>query len=154
MNKMDRRTFLTLTGAGSLAAGAGVGVPGATILASECAFAFRAVAGLPQKPLPSYASYVVQGHVDLQIRSGFIATTVVAGEPGAMSDIALPGLSRVVRVTDVVRRGKEVVVQGVIDDRWQLMKGESPEVEIRVNRADQIVHAPFFGNLVPMRLVS
>src|SRR5205085_1807201 len=73
MNKLNRRKFLTLAGVGSAAAAAGAALPGANLLTGgekAKTFTFRAVVGLPKKPLPAYASYVIEGHVDLAAGSG------------------------------------------------------------------------------------
>jgi hypothetical protein len=65
MKGINRRRFLQLAGAGSLAAataGATAAVPGLptaarlTATSTKGSFTFRAVTGLPSKPLPSYAS--------------------------------------------------------------------------------------------------
>src|SRR5215472_5537567 len=98
MKGINRRSFLQIAGAGSLAAvtaSAAAGVPGLTAASRLTAtskqgtYTFRAVIGLPSKPLPSYASYVLEGHVDLTTRSGIMMKTVFAGHPGAMSTVAL-----------------------------------------------------------------
>ncbi len=85
MDKLNRRKFLKVAGA-STAVVAGVSVPSADLLANNTTkkgtLTFRAVAGLPAKPLPSYASYVLEGHVDLTSGSGVMTKTVFAGSPG------------------------------------------------------------------------
>ena len=57
MDKLNRRKFLKVAGA-STAVVAGVSVPSAGLLAGNTTksdtLTFRAVAGLPAKPLPSY----------------------------------------------------------------------------------------------------
>jgi len=88
MNSTSRRRFLTLAVAGTVE-------PGKRAQAATAGrelFTFRAVAGLPAKPFPSYASYVIQGHVDIVRSTGIVTKTVFAGAPEAMSTIVLPGL--------------------------------------------------------------
>src|SRR5712691_1586012 len=109
MNKMteiSRRKFLKMLGAGTgfMAAGAlipgGVLTSGRVLQATKNKLKFRAVGGLPQGVLPSYASYVIEGTIDLRTHSGVATKNVFAGPPEAMSTIALPGLSRTVRITE------------------------------------------------------
>jgi hypothetical protein len=155
MSKIDRRRFLTLAGMGSVAAVAGAGPNATRLLASSgSAFTFRAVAGLPAKPLPAYASYVLEGHVDLAKHTGFLTTSLIAGDPGSMSTVALPGLSRVVRVTDVQGRGSIVRIRGVVDDRSQLMQGERSNVEVRINRSRGTVVTHFLGEAIKLQLAK
>jgi len=45
-----------------------------------------------------------------------VTKTVFAGAPEAMSTIALPGLSRIVRITEVQDRGAQLRLTGVVDD--------------------------------------
>src|SRR5437763_17067373 len=117
MNKLNRRKFLTLAGVGSAAAAAGAALPGANLLTGgekAKTFTFRAVVGLPKKPLPAYASYVIEGHVDLAAGSGVLTKAVFAGTPEAMSAVALPGLSRIVRITEVQELGGTLRITGVV----------------------------------------
>src|SRR6266702_3966850 len=114
MNKLNRRKFLTMAGVGSAAAASAV-LPGAGLLTGTGAgkngvYTFRAVVGLPKKPLPAYASYVIEGQGD------------------------------VLRIT------------GVVDDRSQLQRGESPTTQILVDRSRGIVQAGFLGNPVLLNL--
>ncbi len=153
MNQMNRRTFLKLTGTGSAAAVAAV-VPGAGLLevASANRLSFRATAGLPARPLPAYATKVLEGSVDLEHGTGIVTSRVLAGHPGANSEIALPGLSRVLRVTSATRRGSEWHLAGLVEDRSQLRPGENPQVEIVIDRNRGIVRAPLAGQEVMLRL--
>ena len=154
MNGINRRSFLKLAGAGSAAA-AGVGLPGASLLvgtAQASTYSFRAVAGLPAAPLPSYASYVIEGHVNLSTRSGTVTKLVFAGAPEQMSTIALPGLSRAVRVTDARQQGDLLHLTGVVDDRSQLRPDERATVEITIDRAQGAVQTHFLGSRVSLRL--
>ncbi len=153
MKGIDRREFLKLAGAGSVAVAAGAVVPAAAMLASRNgAFTFRAVAGLPREPFPSYASYVVQGHVDLTSHSGMVTQTTYAGDPKAMSTIALPGLTRTVRITGMRGVGATLELSGVIDDKSQLRRGESSTVTIGIDRSRGVVRAPFPGSNTPLEL--
>src|SRR2546421_977068 len=124
MKGINRRRFFQLAGMGSLAAVTAAipvlsTVPRLTSTSKQGTYTFRAVTGLPSKPLPSYASYVLEGHVDLTTRSGVMMKTVFAGHPEAMSTVALPGLSRIIRITDVQDLGGTFRVRGVVDDRSQ-----------------------------------
>lgn len=154
MEDMNRRKFLKVVGVGTgaVAAGAVVTSIGVGSWRGAQAFSFRAVGGLPGGPVPAYASYVIEGHVDLASRSGVITKAVFAGPPEAMSTIALPGLSRAVRVTGVRDLGGYVYVDGVIDDPSQLVAGESPEVHVQIDRDAGIARAVFLGSKVLLRL--
>ena len=160
MEKINRRKFLTLVGVGSgavaggaMLSGAGLGLLGGPSGdKSGGTFSFRAVSGLPGGALPSYASYVVQGNVNVAARSGVVARAVYAGYPGAMSTIALPGLSQVVRVTDVREAEGAVDITGVIDDRSQLRPGEDAVVQVRVDRSRGAAWTRFLGQPVELRL--
>src|SRR5207253_2616301 len=106
----------------------------------------------PPEPMPSYASYVVEGHVDLATQSGVITKKVFAGAPQAMSTIAFPGLSQIVRVTEVNDMKDTLHIKGLVDDRSQLQKGESPEFEMHIDPNRQQVQATFFGSKVVLQL--
>lgn len=154
MKEIDRRKFLKLVGAGSAAIAAATMVPAAVFSnrPGEGSSAIRAVAGLPQGAVPSYATYVLEGNVNVAAQSGVITKTVYAGPPEAMSNIALPGLSRIFRVTKVRDLGGSVSVSAVVDDRSQLRAGENPNVEILIDRTNREVRAPFMRNEVALRL--
>jgi cytochrome c-type biogenesis protein CcmE len=62
-----------------------------------------------------------------------------------MSQIGLPGLSRVFRITEVDVDGKRVRLGGVVEDRSRLLRGESPNVELVVAPGRKIVRVPFVG---------
>ncbi len=149
MEQMDRRNFVKLAGAGSaLAAASAAGVPLAAHVLSNNAgvLRFSASAGVPAKPLASYATHLVEGTVDLGTGTGLVTSRVVAGHPGEPSLIGLPGLARVISITNVEPDGQRYRLQGVIEDRSQLQRGESPMVEILVDRARKLVHVPFLGH--------
>lgn len=153
MEKLNRRKFLKVAGASSAVA-AGAAIPSAGLLASSTAthgtVTFRAVAGMPQKPLPNYASYVIEGHVNLDTQTGVITKSVFAGGPETMSTVALPGMSRIARVTDVGYEGSVLRITGVVDDRSQLRRGESNTFVILLDRSLGTVKAEFFGDNVTL----
>jgi len=133
---------------------AGVGAKGLSWFGGKELFAFRAVGGLPSGNLPSYASYVLEGHLNPITLSGVVTRTVYAGPPEAMSQIVIPGLTRVMRVDGLRDIGSLLHVRGVTDDRSQLREGESPTMEFRIDRTAGVAHAPFFGTSVPLRVVA
>jgi hypothetical protein len=159
MNRVNRRGFLQMAGAASAALPVSAAlelaaprVHEAVDPAAASIYYFRAIAGVPDRPLPAYASYVLSGHVDRASGTGLVAQTVFAGAPDAMSEIALPGLSRIVRVTDTRELDGALYLTGVVDDRSQLQSGESPQVQMRIDRASGIVSAGFFGSEAELRL--
>jgi len=152
MNRIDRRKFLKMAGASSALAAAATLPAAGWLLWKKDVLEFRAVTGLPQPPLPGYASYVIRGKVDLNAGSGTITKALYAGPPDGMSSIAWPGLSREVRVTGVQRSGDVVQITGLLEDPSQLQKGESPNVDIIVNRVEGTARAQFFGMPVTMTL--
>ncbi len=160
MKELNRRRFLQLAGAGSLAAAAGAAaaVPalptasGLTATSTRGTFTFRAVTGLPSQPLPSYASCVIEGHVNLTARSGSVTKTVFAGAPQTMSTVALPGLSRIIRITDVQDLGGTFRMSGVVDDRSQLQPGESRSFELFIDPAQHLARTTLHGSEVVLQL--
>jgi hypothetical protein len=113
---------------------------------------FRALAGLPAKPLPSYATLIMEGHVDLARRTGVLTTTLFAGAPQDMSDVALLGMSRVMRVVDVREQSGRVRITAVVDDRAQLRKGESAVVRVFLDLRRGTVSTRFISTPVTLRL--
>jgi len=156
VNRIERRKFLKVAGAGVAgAAAAGALGPLASMVISVSKngiLRFRAVTGLPREPLPAYASYILEGQVDLQAKSGAITRTLYAGAPDAMSAITFPGVKRTVRVTGLEQSDGLIRIRGLVDDPSQLLKGESSTVEVVVNRAQGLAWAQFFGTEVSMRL--
>jgi hypothetical protein len=112
------------------------------------------VAGVPRPPLPSYASYVLEGTIDLATGSGVLRKTVFAGAPEAMSGIALPGLSRSLRVTDVRRTGGSLLVTVVAEDPSALTPQESPRNVIRIDPSQGVVRTPFIDNEHILHLIT
>jgi len=150
MQQMDRSTFMKLAGAGSVAAA--VPMAGKLATQDQSRLQFKALGGLPKAPLPSYATHVVEGTVDLTTGTGIVTTRVLAGHPGGTSGVGLPGLARIIRVDRVVAERDEYRLAGVIEDRSQLRRGESAEVEIVVDRKQGVVRAPFAGRQVSLPL--
>jgi hypothetical protein len=154
MKTIDRRDFLKMAGAGTVVVAAGVAVPVAGFFtwSKKDVLRFRAVAGMPKAPLPTYASYVVEGQVNLTTRTGQLAKSVHAGAPDAISGVVFPGTARSIRVTDVKQTGDGVLISGEIVERSQLLKGESPSFKIQINRSTGVAQADFLGSGVVMRL--
>jgi hypothetical protein len=91
MQNMDRRRLFKLAGVGSVVvAGAALPVVGRIANQESDVFGFRATVGLPEAPLPSYATFVIEGTVNLATRTGLLTSRVLAGHPGALSEIGLP----------------------------------------------------------------
>ncbi len=149
MKQVDRRNFLKLAGAGTAVAAAAL-VPGTGLLTwiTGDTVKFRAVAGLPKKPLPAYASLVIEGNVDLDARTGWVTQSLLAGAPGAISNIAFPGTARAIHVTNVLRSHDRVEITGVIEATETLGRNESPNVTILIDRAQRTAKAGFFGHEV------
>lgn len=70
---------------------------------------------------------------------------MLAGHPGEPSPIGLPGLARVYKITDVGLDGNRYRLRGIVEDRSQLRRSESPKVEIVVDQGRKLVHAPLLG---------
>jgi hypothetical protein len=146
MNKLNRQGFLKLAGSGSAALAAAPALSAErwlTATGTGKALTLRAVVGLPTDPLPVYASYVIEGQVNVATRSGALTTAVYAGAPEEMSTIALPGLSRRIRITDVQDVAGVLHITGVIADRSQLHTGERHIVAIRLDRVHGLAGARF-----------
>ncbi len=152
MKRVDRRTFLKLAGSSSVAVAAAA-VSGSALLQqlSGKQLTFRASAGLPASPLPSMVTKIVEGQVDLSSGTGIVSSRVLAGYP-TPSQVALPGLSRQIRVITATQAGGVVRLTGVVDDRSQLQAGEAPSMEILIDRGRGIVIAPLAGHNVTLAL--
>ena len=153
MQHVNRRRLFKLAGIGTIVA-AGVAVPTVGRLRDngQNQFQFRAVVGLPKPPLPSYATYVMEGTLDLAAGRGLLTSRVLAGHPDGVSDIGLPGLGRIIAVTHVEQRGSQLAVRGLVQDRSQLQPGENPQVEVVIDRSRGIVEAPFGRESVVLTL--
>ncbi len=156
MDKMSRRKFLKLIGAGSgVLAASALSMPGVmSLVQNKDSLSFRGVAGVPANAFPAYASYIVQGHVSLSTKTGVVTKGLYAGAPSENSSLALPGTSRAVRVTDVFKDGEVTRILGVVDDRSTLLPGETARVDIMLDQAAGIAEAVFFGSRVTMRLTG
>jgi hypothetical protein len=147
VNNLNRRRLFKIAGVGSaLAAGAALPVVGRLVTESSGdsdAFAFRSSLGLPERPLPSYATYLVEGTLNLAAGTGLITSRVLAGHPDDPSEVGLPGLARIIKVTQVQANGAVLNVRGIIEDRSQLQPGESAQVDLVIDRARRTVVAPF-----------
>ncbi len=154
MKRIERRTFLKLVGlSGGLAAAAALPSASALVAGSRSSVAIRAEAGMPAKPLPSMATHVLEGWVDPKAGTGKLTSTIFAGQPGATSNIAFPGLTRVISVTGVQAAGDQLRIAGMVSDRSQLTPTESPVVSIVIDRLGGIATARLRGNDVTLRLV-
>src|SRR5215472_17901225 len=136
MPSMDRRKFLGVAAAGtaavSAAAASAAGLAAAAAAPAAASPAqgpgilhFRAETGLPGRPWPAYATAIAEGSVDLRSGVGFVATRVLAGQPGSQANIGLPGTARLVRITKAATAGGTLRLQGAVEDRSTLAKGES-----------------------------
>jgi hypothetical protein len=149
MHQVNRRHLFKLAGVGTVLA-AGIAIPALVQRRSEQHV--RATLGLPEPPLPSYATYVIEGTIDLAAGTGLLASRVLAGHPDAQSNIGLPGLGRTIAVTGVEERGSQLTLHGLVQDRSQLQPGEKAEVTILVDRARGVVQAPFGRETVELKL--
>ena len=144
---MGRRRFLELVGTGSAAAAASAVLPGLALSASgQQTLTFRAEAGLPQRPWPAYATVVVEGSANLASGTGLATIRVLAGPPGNASGIGLPGTSQVVRITGATRSGNAVRLNGVVEDRSTLARGQSPGVNMIINLATRELRTTLHGS--------
>jgi hypothetical protein len=152
MNELNRTDFLKVAGSGSAAllAGGGLHLSKYTVDRSG-QLTFQAAAGLPEKPLPSYATQVLDGRVDVEHGTGLVTARVLAGRPDDPGFVGLPGLSRVVRITSVRDDGRHLRLSGQVEDRSHLRRGESPDVEIVIDKRSGVVTAPFVGRQIDHR---
>ena len=160
MPSMDRRKFLGVAGsaAGLAAAGSAAGLAAAAPAASSTArgagmLHFRAETGLPGRPWPAYATAIAEGSVDLGSGTGFVATRVLAGQPGSQADIGLPGTARLVRITGAASSGSAVYLQGVVEDRSTLARGESARHTFVLDRARKQLRTVIAGTEMSLPLV-
>jgi len=153
MDRLSRRRFLVLTGAGVVAVAAGgiaIGVRQFVGSGQKSMLSFQAVSGLPGKPLLSYASYVISGNVNVSNGTGTITKYVYAGPPENMTSIPL--LTRVVHVTGVRQQGKTWHISGVVDNQAQLQKGEDASFELLLDSAGSVAQSTFFGSPIQLYL--
>ena len=153
MSKTSRRRFLKMAGIGTaVAAGAAIPPIAKTLGERDETITVHAIGGVPAAPLPSYASYVLQGYVDPARKNGMLTRTVMAGAPDGMSDIALPGLSQTLRVTGVAVQDGVLAVHSLVADRSQLLPSESDEIDIWIDRATRSVRVRSGTNEIKLQL--
>jgi hypothetical protein len=152
MNTFGRRRFLTLLGAGVVAVAGGTAliVRQLTANGQGNTLNFQAITRLPAAPLPSYASYVIGGQVNLHNNSGSITKNVFAGPPEARTDIAL--LTRVVRVTGVQQQGGVWHITGIVNTQAQFQAGEETAFDIRLDPSHNLAQSTFFGSPIQLEL--
>ncbi len=155
MNPVDRRNFLKLAAKGSALAAAATVMPLSGVLkwTSQGALKFRAVAGLPRNPLPTYATFVVEGSVDLDRGTGLITKSLYAGAPPAMSNILFPGTARTIRIASVRRSGNQVRLAGAVEAGEALTARENRNVTIVIDTSQKVAHADFLGTAVVLKVV-
>jgi hypothetical protein len=157
MTTINRRTFLTVAGASTAAVAVGATgiVAGKGLLAGtgkKATLSFKAVAGLPARPLPNYCTYVIEGHLDLAARTGTVTETMYAGYPEAMSQSIWSGFTRLIRVSGIRQNGSVLQVEGSVADRSQLRSGESPTFHIQIDRAAHTAQGEFMGKAISLTL--
>jgi hypothetical protein len=153
MNTIGRRRFLAYLGAGVVA------IAGGTVLIVRRQLSgngqgkmlnFQAITRLPGGPLPSYASYVIGGQVNLNANTGSITKNVFAGPPETITNIAL--LTRAVRVTSVQQQGSLWHIAGVVNTQTQLQAGEETTFAILLDPAHNLAQSTFFGSPIQLTL--
>ena len=160
MAKLNRRGFLKTAGVGAAGVAAAAILPGGLMTASASVpssapsgiLTFRAVGGLPQGNFPSYSTLVVEGRVNLKTRSGVITKNVYAGPPNVASTIALPGLSRLVRVTKVSGSDSSWLINGTVDDKSQLLASEADSREFTLDLSSKVAKTSFMGSSVDLKI--
>ncbi len=152
MNTFSRRQFLVFIGAGVVVIGSGAAltVRQLTGKGQRNILKFRAITGLPAKPMPSYASYVIGGRVNLDNSTGAITKNVFAGPPEETTNIAL--LTRAVRVTGVQPQGSMWHITGVVNNRTQIQAGEETAFSILLDPARNLAQSTFFGSPIQLTL--
>ena len=153
MKKLNRRKFLALAGASSAAVTTGGAITLAELGQTKGkTLTFRAVTGMPSHSLPAYASYVIEGHVNLASRSGVVTQTLYAGGPEVMTKIAFPGQSRIIRVTDTQDLGGVFRITGVVHAPSQLRYGESSTFDMLIDPSQRIARTKLAGSELVMDL--
>ena len=151
MDTFSRRRFLMLVGAGIVVAAGGtaLAVRQLTSNGQGSMLNFQAITGLPAKPLPSYASYVIDGQVNLQSDTGTITKAVYAGPPDEATTIVL--LSRTVQVKSAQRQGNAWHITGVVSDP-SLQPGEETAFDILLDPSHKSAQSTFFGSSIQLAL--
>lgn len=160
MPSMDRRKFLGVVGAGSAAVSAAAVSAAGLSAAADPATArapgmlhFRAETGLPERPWPAYATAIAEGSVDLQAGTGFVATRVLAGQPGNQAGIGLPGTAQLIRIIEAARTGSNVRLHGVVEDRSTLASGESARKSFLLDQARRQLRTVIAGTAMSLTLM-
>ena len=157
MPSMDRRKFLGVAAAGSAAVSAAGLAAAAPAAASPTQgpgiLHFRAETGLPGRPWPAYATAIAEGSVDLRSGAGFVATRVLAGQPGSRANIGLPGTARLVRITKAATAGRTLRLQGVVEDRSTLANGESAGKNFVLDQANKQLRTVIAGTEMVLTLL-
>jgi hypothetical protein len=139
-----------------VAAAAVMPLSGVVRWTSQGALNFRAVAGLPRNPLPTYATFVVEGSVDLDRGTGLITKSLYAGAPQAMSNILFPGTARTIRITSVRHSANQVRLAGAVEAGEAgeaLTARENRNVTIVIDTSKKVAHADFLGTAVVLKVV-
>jgi hypothetical protein len=152
MNTFSRRRFLVLIGAGVVVVtgGAALAIHQLTENRQGSILKFRAISRLPARPLPSYASYVISGQVNLHDNTGSITKNVFAGPPEEMTSISL--LARPVRVTGVQQQGNTWHITGIVNSQTQLQAGEETAFAITLDPSRNLAQSTFFGSPIQLEL--
>lgn len=142
-----------MAAAGSAAVAAAAALPmGVLSWLSPNRLKFRAAVGMPNAPLPTYASLVIEGNVNLDAGTGTVRKGLFLGAPGAIRKIMFPGTMRTIQVTDVKRSGPTVRIAGIVNGGAALGPRESPNVVITVDRAAGLARADFLGREVLLQV--
>lgn len=149
MNQLPRRKFLGMAAAGSAAVATAAALPmGVLSWLSPNMLKFRAAVGMPKAPLPTYASLVIEGNVNLDAGTGTVRKGLFLGAPGALRSMMFPGTQREIQVTGVKRSGATVRIAGIVNGGAALGPRESPNVVITIDQAAGLARADFLGREV------
>jgi hypothetical protein len=152
MNSLSRRQFLFFMGAGVVMLGGGAALTVRQLAGNGQGntLKFKAITGLPAKPMPGYASYVIDGQVNLNNSTGAITKNVFAGPPEETTSIAL--LTRNVRVTGVQHQGSKWHITGVVNNQSQVQAGEETTFNILLDPTRNVAQSTFFGSPIQLTL--
>ena len=154
MKQVDRRHFIRMAAAGTAVTAAAVALPWAGVLSGvgSRVLRFRAVAGLPHQPLPAYASFVIEGSVNLDLGTGTLTKRLFAGSPNAMSTILFPGTARSIIVTNLEESGDVIRIAGRVDGIETLAPREKRAVTISIDRTRRVAQADFLGTAMALQV--
>ena len=133
-----------------LGGGAALTVRQLTANAQGNTLKFKAITALPAKPMPGYASYVIDGRVNLNNNTGAIIKNVFAGPPEEITSIAL--LTRNVQVTSVQHQGNKWHIKGVVNNQSQVQAGEETTFSIVLDPTRNVAQSTFFGSPIELTL--